>query len=107
MDVKEIKEILPHFEDYYKVSVPLQQIRVAQEAFRTFWLTKIMNDSVSGVKELDDLDPIIRLLDVNGKRNYEYKDEKEKEGLMAKIISGEKQYGLWHEIEETGNKLVM
>jgi hypothetical protein len=107
MDVNEVKAILPLFEDYYRANIPLQQIRVAQDAFRTFWLSKIMNSAVPGLSEFGDLDPIIRLLDKNGKRNYEYKDEGERKNLMEKITDSERQYGLQHEIEDTGNKLIV
>jgi len=95
-----IKAILPEFEKYYASLAPESLIRKAQNAFRIFWENKIMNENVTKLSELEDLDPIIRLLDIDRRRNYEYSDEKDKEALLSKLIKSGEQYGLSYKIKD-------
>ena len=95
-----IKAIFPEFEKYYASLAPESLIRKAQNAFRIFWENKIMNENVTKLSELEDLDPIVRLLDHDGKRYYEYSDEKDKKVLLSKLIKSGEQYGLSYKIED-------
>lgn len=46
------------------------------------------------LRDLDDLDPIVRILDVAGKRWYEYDTVEERNSLNARLIQAGRQYGL-------------
>jgi MoxR-like ATPase len=83
--------------------------RIAGDAFRLFWKDKIFNENITSFegKELDDLDPIIRLLDSRGKRTYEYSDEEEKDELRQRLLNSGIQYGLKYEIEDRRNRLII
>ena len=52
----------------------------ASEAFKIFWQNKIMNGNPGDFdgKEWDDLDPIIRLMDINSLSHYYFKGPEEK-----------------------------
>jgi|GEM_PF-1617414 len=104
VDPERIRTVLPEFEKHYAELALEPLIKKAQDAFRAFWNDKIMNEKVTRLTELEDLDPIIRLLDVNGKQSYEYSNEEDKKNLISRLIESGKQYGLSYEVRDDQQK---
>lgn len=106
-DPERIRVALLAFETYYSRLSLEPLIKRAQNAFRIFWNDKIMNEKVTKLAELEDLDPIIRLLDINGKQHYEYSNEEDKKNLINKLIESGKQYGLSYEVHDKQQKKIL
>ncbi|MBM3898408.1 MAG: hypothetical protein FJ358_07815 [Thaumarchaeota archaeon] len=98
----EIRTLVENFEDSYEDE---KGIDVASKAFHIFWRDKMMNNAVKQLKELEDLDPIIRLLDYNGKQSYAFSNNDDREALRTRLIQSGSQYGLTYAIDEDNQSL--
>jgi len=74
----------------------------ASEAFHIFWKNKIMDENAPDLRgrELEDLDPIIRLFDTKATRYYEYNTVENRQQLESRLINSGLQYGLKYELED-------
>jgi len=82
----------------------------ASQAFDIFWNNKIMTGSLTPTegREIDDLHPIVRLLDPNGKKRYrDFTNEKERLELRERLLASGRQYGLEYGIEENQDEVVI
>jgi MoxR-like ATPase len=80
----------------------------ASQAFKTFWTGKIVGRKLKPGQdgELDDIDPIIRLLDANGRRSYEKPPGGgETEHFIQRVRESGDQYGLSYNITSDHGKL--
>jgi hypothetical protein len=74
----------------------------ASKAFRLFWKTKVLSDETNSLegREIDDLDPIVRLLDVNATRYYSFESTDQIPSLKQRLSRSGEQYGLEYKIEQ-------
>jgi len=100
--VDQVKSMLPKLEEYYSTIENQAMLENGQNAFRSFWTTKILDKSVNDLDELYDMDPMIRLFDNAGKRRYEYKTREERDSLRSRLVQGGKQYGLNYSVRDEG-----
>jgi len=106
----QIAQLVEEFNKNVRPRVSAEYWAKASQAFDIFWKKQIMTGNLAKGqgREIDDLHPIIRLLDPNAKKHYrDFKDEKERQDLKRRIIESGKQYGLDYEIEESENELLI
>jgi hypothetical protein len=93
-DAGKVKGLLSEFEPFYSAIKSEGKLEEAHGAFSSFWKTKIMDGGPGPLRTLEDIDPIVRILDTAGKLRYQYKTKEEKEELRKRLIESGRQYGI-------------
>jgi len=88
------------FDNYYPTIPGEDKLATVSEAFRRFWRDKILNNNVHDLRELEDLDPIVRIIDASGKRRYDYSSSAERDELKGRLSDAGRQYGLSLDVED-------
>ncbi len=106
---KSFQHLVDRFRESFDTESRSNYWKIVGDAFRSFLKDKIFNENITSFegRELDDLDPIIRLLDSNSKRRYEYSDDEPKDELRQRLLNSGSQYGLHYQFEESRNKLII
>jgi hypothetical protein len=92
------------FENYYPTVIGEDNLDSMSEAFRKFWRDKILNGNANELRELDDMDPIIRIVDSAAKRRYDYTSSAQRDDLKQRLLKAGEQYGLSYTIEDDSAK---
>jgi hypothetical protein len=97
---EQTSRLLNQFEKDYSILSTESEVEVVQRAFTAFWHDKILTKSVATLRELDDLDPIVRLLDYSAKRRYDYESAEDSRELRLRLLTAGQQYRLEYTIQD-------